>query len=138
MLVEDEPTLYEMMDAMFDVWGIEGVAFVDGSEAVSWIDAVDRGQISGDLPTLAILDIRLPTLSGPEVGARLRRSPKLHNIAIVLITAYVMSPEDEREAKALAQADAFIRKPLPQMDEFRKMLDSFVSKRNPLLAEKSA
>lgn len=138
MLVEDEPSLYEMMDAMFEVWGIEGVAFVEGSEAVSWIEAVDRGQISGDLPTLAILDIRLPTLSGPEVAARLRRSPKLNNIAVVLITAYRLNPADERETIANAQADALIYKPLPQMDEFRNMLDSFVAKRNPLLTEKSA
>ena len=88
MVVEDEPDIYDVLLAMFELWGIEGVAFVDGGEAISWIDAVDEGRVHGDLPELAILDIRLPEASGPEVGNRIRKSTKLQNIAIVLITAY--------------------------------------------------
>ena len=40
MVVEDEPDIYEVLLAMFGIWGIEGVAFVDGEEAVSWIEDV--------------------------------------------------------------------------------------------------
>jgi len=86
--------------AMFEIWGIEGVAFVDGGEAVSWIEGVDQGRIRGELPELAILDIRLPEMSGPAVGHRLRQSPILGEIAIVLITAYHMSPDEEQAAIA--------------------------------------
>ena len=32
MVVEDEPDIYELLLAMFEMWGIEGVAFVDGEE----------------------------------------------------------------------------------------------------------
>ena len=60
MVVEDEPDIYDVLLAMFELWGIEGVAFVDGGEAISWVDAVDEGRVHGDLPELAILDIRLP------------------------------------------------------------------------------
>ena len=76
MVVEDEPDIYDVLLAMFEIWGIEGVAFVDGAEAVSWIEDVDRGNVVGELPELAILDIRLPEVPGPEVGARLRRSER--------------------------------------------------------------
>ncbi|HVO68978.1 MAG TPA: response regulator, partial [Aggregatilineaceae bacterium] len=86
MVVEDEPDIYDVLLAMFEIWGIEGVAFVDGAEAVAWILDVDQGRVRGELPELAILDIRLPEISGPAVGARLRQSPVLGNIAIVLIT----------------------------------------------------
>jgi CheY-like chemotaxis protein len=135
MVVEDEPDIYDVLLAMFELWGIEGVAFVDGAEAISWIDAVDQGRVHGELPELAILDIRLPEASGPEVGSRLRKSPILKNVAIVLITAYRLSPEDERESVAQAEADRLMYKPLPGMPELRKILDEVVGKRQELAAK---
>src|SRR5947208_1607432 len=129
MVVEDEPDIYDVLLAMFEIWGIEGVAFVDGGEAVSWIDDVDKGSVTGELPELAILDIRLPEVPGPEVGARLRRSERLSKIAVVMITAYRLSPEEEEQIKAHAQADALMYKPLPAMPELRKILDQIITKR---------
>ena len=75
IVVEDEPDIYEVLLAMFGIWGIEGVAFVDGEEAVSWIEDVDDKRFQGELPELALLDIRLPgEINGPAVGERLRKS----------------------------------------------------------------
>ena len=72
-----------------------GVAFVDGEEAVSWINDVDEGRFHGELPELALLDIRLPgDVDGVMVGERLRKSPILGNMAIVLTTAYKLNNED--------------------------------------------
>ncbi len=128
MVVEDEPDIYDLLLAMFEIWGIEGVAFVDGSDAESWIGDVDQGRVRGDLPELAILDIRLPEVSGPELGARLRRSPVLGDIAIVLITAYRLTPDDEEEAVRLAGADLLMYKPLPAMAELRQTMDGVIEK----------
>lgn len=137
MVVEDEPDIYDVLLAMFELWGIEGVAFVDGAEAIAWIDAVDDGRVHGELPELAILDIRLPEASGPEVGNRLRRSPILGNMAIVLITAYRLSPEEETDVIKQAQADRLMYKPLPGMPELRAILDEVVNKRRQLKKEKA-
>ncbi|MBX3066858.1 MAG: response regulator [Anaerolineae bacterium] len=134
MVVEDEPDIYDVLLAMFELWGIEGVAFVDGGEAVAWIDSVDRGEVVGDLPELAILDIRLPEVSGPEIGARLRQSERLRSIAVVLVTAYRLKPEDEAAARAKADADLLLYKPLPPMPEFRKMLDTIIDRRKQIAA----
>jgi CheY-like chemotaxis protein len=134
MVVEDEPDIYDVLLAMFEIWGIEGVAFVDGGEAVSWIEDVDKGNFTGELPELAILDIRLPEVSGPEVGARLRQSTKLGKVAIVMITAYRLSPEEEEQVKARAQADTLMYKPLPAMPELRRTLDEIIAKRHPTIA----
>lgn len=128
MVVEDEPDIYDVLLAMFEIWGIEGVAFVDGGEAVSWIEGVDQGRIRGELPELAILDIRLPEVSGPAVGHRLRQSPILGEIAIVLITAYHMSPDEEQRAIAEAGADLLLYKPLPGMAELRQKMDAVIAK----------
>lgn len=133
MVVEDEPDIYDVLLAMFEIWGIEGIAFVDGGEAVGWIEDVDSGRVTGELPELAILDIRLPEVSGPEVGARLRQSHRLGNIAVVLITAYRLSPEEEETVKARAQADDLMYKPLPAMPELRKTLDRIISERQARL-----
>lgn len=127
MVVEDEPDIYEVLLAMFEIWGIEGVAFVDGGQAVAWIDDVDQGRVRGELPELALIDIRLPEVSGPEVGRRLRQSPVLKNMAVVLITAYRLTPDEERDAIETAQADHLMYKPLPGMPELRSILDEIIA-----------
>ena len=129
MVVEDEPDIYDVLLAMFEIWGIEGVAFVDGAEAVSWIDDVDKGNVTGELPELAILDIRLPEIAGPDVGARLRQSQHLGKMAIVMITAYRLSTEEEEQVVARAQADRLMYKPLPAMPELRRILDGIIDNR---------
>lgn len=134
MVVEDEPDIYDVLVAMFQIWGIEGIAFVDGADAVQWVEGVDAGRVPGELPELAILDIRLPEVSGPEVAARIRKSPKLGNIGIVLITAYRLSPEQEKNAMTISQADLLLYKPLPNMPELRQQLDDVIKSRREKLA----
>lgn len=129
MVVDDEPDIYDVLVAMFSIWGIEGIAFVDGTEAVQWIEGVDNGTYTGELPEMAIIDIRLPGIDGHYVAARIRRSPKLGNMAIVLITTYRISPAIEKQIMAIAQADAFIEKPLPGMAELRARLDAIIARR---------
>lgn len=129
MIVEDEPDIYELLLAMFELWGIQGVAFVDGPEAVAWVDDVDNGRVRGELPEVALLDVRLPQLSGPEVAQRLRQSKVLGHIGIVLITAYRLSPDDEKAVMAEAQADLLLFKPLPSLNELREMIEGVIARR---------
>lgn len=129
MVVEDEPDLYDTLLALFGIWSIDGVAFTNGTDAVKWIDDVDAGNAETNIPELAILDIRLPGVEGPDIGARLRQSPVLKNIAIVLVTAYYLSPADEKKAIEKAQADDLLYKPLPVPEEFRAVLQKAIAKR---------
>ncbi len=129
MVVEDEPDIYELLLTMFEMWGIDGVAFVDGEEAVSWIEEADKDAPS-ELPELALLDIRLPgNVSGPMVGARLRQSPLLKNIAIVLITAYKLTADEEKAVMQQAGADKILNKPLPSFPDLKKILEATVEER---------
>jgi CheY-like chemotaxis protein len=130
MVVEDEPDIYEVLLAMFEMWGIEGVAFVDGEEAVSWIDDVDTGRFKGELPELALLDIRLPgDIKGDAVGERIRKSPILGHIAVVLTTAFRLSPEEEKAKITRAGADKLVYKPLPKFNELQRMLEEVIAQR---------
>lgn len=125
MVVEDEPDIYEALLLMLEAFGVEGLAFVDGEEAVEWIEDVDSQAYQGELPVVALLDIRLPgRINGLDVGNRLRQSPYLSDqLKIVLVTAYNMSPNEEDEAIAYSGANRLIYKPIPRFDEFRRLID---------------
>jgi CheY-like chemotaxis protein len=129
MVVEDEPDLYDTLLALFEIWSVDGVAFTDGTDALKWIDDIDQDTSETNLPELAIIDIRLPGAQGPDIGHRLRQSPVLHNIAIVLITAFRLSPQQERAAMERAQADMLIYKPLPEPPVFRSRLQTAIANR---------
>jgi len=130
MVVEDEPDLYQMILAMYEAIGIGGVAFVTGEDAVEWIEEVEAGHREDEVPELALIDIRLPgRISGDRIGARIRESPNLRNTAIVLMTAYRLSPEDERYLIETAQADLLLHKPLPRLPELRRILFELVDAR---------
>jgi len=129
MVVEDAPDVYDTLLAMLEIWGVDGIAFTNGTDAIDWINDVDRDRSELNLPELAILDIRLPGASGPEISSRLRKSPVFNNIAIVLITAYHLSPQEEKDVMAQSQADTIIYKPLPGPIEFRGKLQTIITKR---------
>lgn len=138
MVVEDEPDIYEVLLAMFEMWGIDGVAFVDGEEAISWIEDVDNGRFQGELPELALLDIRLPgKFTGPMVGERLRKSEVLGNIPIVLSTAYKLSAQEEADYIKQAGADRLMYKPMPRFDELQRILEAVIAKRRENVSEDS-
>ena len=137
MVVEDEPDIYEVLLAMFEMWGIDGVAFVDGEEAVAWIEDVDNGRFRGELPELALLDIRLPgNISGPMVAKRLRSSSILGEVAIVLNTAYKLNVEEAAKVMAEADADELMYKPLPKFNELQQRLETVIAQRHKKAAEK--
>ncbi len=136
MLVEDEPDLYDMVLAMYSMIGVKGEAFPDGESAMEWIEKVDAGKVSTELPELGLIDIRLPgDYSGVDVGERLRKSPKLKDMVIVLITGYHISPQVEQTFIRQTQADMFIYKPLPGFAQFRQQLEDLLQKRGKTITE---
>jgi CheY-like chemotaxis protein len=130
MVVEDEPDLYDTLLALFEIWSIDGVAFTNGTDAVKWIEDVDKGSTDTNIPELALLDIRLPGATGPEIGQRLRKSLILNDIAIVMMTAYHLTPQEEEKVIEQAKANTVLYKPLPAPDEFRTILQNAIANQN--------
>lgn len=128
MVVEDEPDLYDMIIAMYDMLGVGGIAFVTGEEAFDWIDEVERGLHRGECPQLALIDIRLPDqIDGIHVAERLRQSRSLGNMALVLMTAYKLSPFEEQYVMQKSGADLLLYKPFPNLVQLQRTLEDLAA-----------
>lgn len=84
----------------------------DGQQAVDYLlgggEFPERGNTP--LPTVVLLDIGLPRLSGLEVLARLREDPRTELLPVVILTS---SDEDKDRLKSYQNgANSFVRKPL--------------------------
>jgi CheY-like chemotaxis protein len=128
LLVEDEEDIYLILSHFYKLFDASPLLFTNGEDAMAWLDAVDAGEITSDLPVFALIDIRLSpdldpnALTGIDVGERIRRCAPIRHIPIVLMTAYLLSPQEKRRAMARTRANLFIEKPLPAFAELRKLL----------------
>ena len=123
MVVEDEYDLHEMVLAMYELMGVDGLAFIEGEEVIAWLEEVESGAFTENLPELALLDIRLPgEVDGISVGTRIRQSPALQQMPIVLMTAYKLSPQEEDDILNETGAELLIYKPLPDYETMRDLL----------------
>ncbi|MFK5927115.1 MAG: response regulator [Desulfuromusa sp.] len=80
------------------------------------VDMADRGAIGlRKLLTedfqLALIDINMPEISGPNICRALRKHDKTRNLPVVMITAIFHSPEQITAAKEDYGADDFLLKP---------------------------
>jgi DNA-binding response OmpR family regulator len=101
MIVEDDPAIARLLEVYLTERGYHVLLATRGE------DAIDLSQ-QQDID-LILLDIRLPDISGYDVGATLRSTPQTQNIPIVVLTAYT-----ERQNKMDAYemgAEVFLSKP---------------------------
>lgn len=124
LLVEDEPELYEILSSLYDAFGSQVIAHATGEDVLAWLEALPRTEPADKLglPIFALIDIRLPgKINGVEVAAHLRQHPLLHALPIVLMTAYRLSPKEEKYVIKRSGSNRLIYKPLPSFAELRKI-----------------
>jgi len=108
LLVEDSEDDVELTLRALRKCGIECRVDVarDGAAAVEYL----LGEKAGPPPTVVLLDLNLPKLSGLEVLERLRASPRGRLVPVVILTS-------SREQKDLVSgyalgANSYVRKPV--------------------------
>ena len=124
IVVEDEPSLRQMLTAMLLYWNVVPLVFADGNQAMSWIETAVEGLSDDDLPELALLDIRLPGPHGHEIAQRLRHNPKTADMTLVMMTAYRIDAIEQEQIERMARPDLLIKKPLPMPDAMKSMIDA--------------
>jgi len=122
LIVEDDPEIRNLVAVMMQVWGETPLALPDGNAAWRWLDSIVDGTFTGELPELALMDIRMPGHTGDQIAARMRLTERIKHIPIILMTAFTLTETEVQVMVDRAGIDRLIKKPLPDMDDFRATL----------------
>jgi len=104
LIVDDNETNRDILDARLSVHGYELLQAADGEEAI----AIAKEH----LPDLILLDVMMPKLDGIEVCRRLKDDPALPFMPIILVTAKADTQDVVTGLEA--GADEYLTKPIDQ------------------------
>ena len=101
LIVDDDPLAFITMESIFDGQPYQLIPAYNGSSALE-----KAGEI---MPDLILLDVMMPDMDGFEICRRIRSTPRLAEVPIIILTSL-----DDRSSRLLgieAGADDFISKP---------------------------
>ncbi len=114
LLVEDNPDDVELTRRALKKSRVanELVVARDGVEALDYLFATGSfaGRVTNDMPSLVLLDLKLPKVDGLEVLKRLRADKRTNLLPIVILTSS-KEQRDLVEGYRLG-ANSYIRKPV--------------------------
>ena len=116
LVVEDEELLSRVYEDTLKKSGYDVTVARDGAAALKYLDA--------NRPDLAILDIKLPDISGFKILEEIRK--RYRDLPVMMCTAYDSSKTDY-EIWA-SQVEDFQQKPI-LLDELRKRIKEILSRK---------
>src|SRR5262245_9686880 len=108
LVVDDEPTILELVRYTLEDERITVIEAADGMEAL------ERARTTR--PDLIFLDVQMPRLDGFEVCRRLREDPTLADVRVVMLTA--AGQEADRARGFAAGANDYLTKPFSPLALF--------------------
>lgn len=112
LLVEDNPDDVELTKLAFEESKLcnEMVVARDGQEALDYLFGCGGDSCGEPMPSLVLLDLKLPKIDGMEVLRRLRDDPRTKCLPVIILTS---SREDEDIVRSYSLgANAYVRKPV--------------------------
>ena len=97
------------------------VVVSDGREALDYLFSPELQE----LPSVAILDLKLPFIDGLEVLHRIRSDERTRHLPVIIFSASI--DESDRQMSLQLGADDFICKPI-NFDEFVNLMCRIVTK----------
>jgi len=101
LVADDDADIRDLVAFKLEQAGFEVIAVEDGQTALD--------QARSRQPTLAVLDVSMPGLSGIDVCRMLRSEPATAGMLIIMLTARVQ--EQDVEGGFSAGADDYVTKP---------------------------
>ena len=101
LVIDDQPFMLKLIRYNLEKHGYDVVTETDGLAALERIDEI--------APDLAILDIRMPKITGTELCSKFREHKTHGDIPILILTSQLRENSEE-EAKAAGATD-FMTKP---------------------------
>lgn len=113
LVIDDDPFILTLVKKTFSSLGFEVLTATDGFEG---IDAIKKHK-----PALILLDIMMPILDGLEVLKRVKESPEVSRIPIIMFTAVAENKMVVESSKL--GADDYIIKPFQSSVLITKVRD---------------
>lgn len=117
LVVDDSPTIVEVVKAMLEQAGYEVITAVDGLEA---LNAARK-----EKPDLIVLDVMLPKMQGYQVCRLLKFDETYQNIPIIMLTA--KTEESAKMTGLKTGADEYLTKPV-KSDELLNAIRGLLNK----------
>lgn len=114
LVVDDSPTVREMLVAQLTEGGMTVIEAQDGKDAIEKLQATT--------PDLVVTDVVMPNMNGYELCRWIKKNPSTQNVPVVMCTT---KSEDFDKHWGMKQgADAYITKPYEPAELLRtiKML----------------
>ena len=86
-------------------------------------------------PDIALLDVRMPEMSGPEALEAIRRTPGLELMPVIAVTASSLL---EQETALREKFNGYLRKPVTQRQLFQELAQFLPRQRSPRTAPQEA
>ena len=100
LIVDDEAEFLELMRSALEIRGFD---------VVTASNAVEAGmEISGKLPELILMDIRMPGINGLQACEAIKRNPITQDVPIIIISA-LAGDSDIKKARKIGISDYFIK-----------------------------
>jgi len=101
LVADDDADIRDLVVFKLEQAGFEVISVADGRTALE--------QAQARRPSLAVLDVSMPAMSGIDVCRMLRADPTTADILIIMLTARVQ--EQDVEGGFVAGADDYVTKP---------------------------
>ncbi|WP_025899457.1 phosphate regulon transcriptional regulator PhoB [Sneathiella glossodoripedis] len=124
LIVEDEPSMVELLRYNLESEGFQVSSASDGEEAML--------SIQEQTPDMVLLDWMLPKLSGIEICRRIRRDQDFRNLPVIMITA--RAEETDRVRGLDVGADDYVSKPFSPA-ELMARIRAVLRRHNPNLGQ---
>ncbi|MDX1504083.1 MAG: Hpt domain-containing protein [Spongiibacter sp.] len=123
MVVDDSVTVRKVTSRLLERQQIKVSLARDGLEAVNLLQEMET------LPDVLLLDIEMPRMDGFEVASRLRSSPRLASIAIIMISS--RTGQKHRQRASSLGVDRFLGKPYQEIQLLKAIEEVLAKVENP-------
>ena len=116
LIIDDEPDNIGVVEFIFGFYKVQMKSTTSGTDGLEML----RQQ----LPTLLLLDVQMPGMSGWDVLGEIRKDEKLKGLVVIALTAHAMAGDKEKALEA--GFDGYMTKPISPatfIDDIKAVLE---------------
>jgi CheY-like chemotaxis protein len=111
LIVEDNPTNRGILTCQLESWACDCAAVESGFRA---LEVLQAAAAAGRRFEAALIDMKMPGMSGVELAERIKRSPQLAGMRLVMLTS--LSGSREMTRARTAGIELYLEKPVRQAE----------------------